>query len=141
MTLQDRILAALLNRTVTPRALYAEVRPEPAHAVDFAVRSLVKSGRIVRRCGHFGRADKALIIEARVPQRPPRLPAEPGAELTHREEEIAELTAAGRTAAELSELLKITRKTVHGHLSNIYAKLEVKGKAELKERMRARAVA
>lgn len=139
MTLQQRILAALFHHTVTPRVLYHAMRPESAEAVDHAVRSLVKDGRIVLRCGHFERTDRVAPAPGQ-PRRPTRAQAEPGAELTHREEEIAELAAEGRTARELAELLGITRKTVDGHLSNIYTKLEVRGKSQLQERMRARAL-
>jgi ATP/maltotriose-dependent transcriptional regulator MalT len=75
---------------------------------DEAVRELRRLGHRVRRAG--GDADGAL---------------------TDREQEIAELVAAGRTNREVAEQLVLSPKTVEAHLRNIYAKLGVRSRVEL----------
>jgi len=54
-----------------------------------------------------------------------------GSTLTRREREVAHLAAQGHTAREIAEHLSITERTVEGHLSNVYAKLDVASKLEL----------
>jgi DNA-binding CsgD family transcriptional regulator len=54
-----------------------------------------------------------------------------GSTLTRREREVARLAAQGNTAREIAEHLSITERTVEGHLSNVYAKLDVASKLEL----------
>jgi DNA-binding CsgD family transcriptional regulator len=44
---------------------------------------------------------------------------------------VARLAAQGHTAREIAEHLSITERTVEGHLSNVYAKLDVASKLEL----------
>jgi PAS domain S-box-containing protein len=51
--------------------------------------------------------------------------------LTARESEIATLTAAGKTTAEIAELLTVAARTVESHRYNIYRKLGVRSRAEL----------
>jgi DNA-binding NarL/FixJ family response regulator len=75
---------------------------------DGAVRELRRLGHRVRRAG--GDADGAL---------------------TDREQEIAELVAAGRTNREVAEQLVLSPKTIEAHLRNIYAKLGVRSRVEL----------
>lgn len=57
----------------------------------------------------------------------------PGAPLTVREVEIADLAASGRTARQIATHCGVSAKTVAGHLTRIYAKLEIYGKDELAE--------
>lgn len=55
-----------------------------------------------------------------------------GAEsLTPSEHRIAEMAASGRTNAEIGQALFVTVKTIEMHLTNIYRKLEITGRAEL----------
>jgi DNA-binding CsgD family transcriptional regulator len=56
-------------------------------------------------------------------------------ELTPSEHRIAELVAEGKTNKEVAAQLFITRRTVEGHLTHIYAKLGVRSRAELAHRM------
>ena len=49
--------------------------------------------------------------------------------LSPRELEVLELVAAGLTNEEIAERLCLSVRTVERHLSNIYAKLRVSGKA------------
>jgi DNA-binding CsgD family transcriptional regulator len=51
--------------------------------------------------------------------------------LSGRQREIAELVALGRSNREIAEELFLAEKTVEGHLSNIFAKLEVSSRAAL----------
>jgi DNA-binding NarL/FixJ family response regulator len=56
-------------------------------------------------------------------------PAAPVAELSARELEVLELVAAGLTNEAIAERLYVSVRTVERHLSNVYAKLGVSGKA------------
>jgi DNA-binding CsgD family transcriptional regulator/tetratricopeptide (TPR) repeat protein len=51
--------------------------------------------------------------------------------LTPSEQRIAELAAKGLTTPQIAHELYVTRKTVESHLSHIYRKLEIRGRAEL----------
>jgi pimeloyl-ACP methyl ester carboxylesterase/DNA-binding CsgD family transcriptional regulator len=61
--------------------------------------------------------------------RPATGPPTPVADLSPRELEVLELVAAGLTNQAISEQLYLSVRTVERHLSNIYAKLGVSGKA------------
>jgi len=58
--------------------------------------------------------------------------ADPAAfpELTAREREILELIAQGRSNADITATLVLSPKTVRNHVSNIFAKLQVRDRAE-----------
>jgi DNA-binding NarL/FixJ family response regulator len=62
----------------------------------------------------------------------PRPVADPAMfpELTERELEVLELVAQGRSNAEITSGLGISPKTVRNHVSNIFAKLQVRDRAE-----------
>ncbi|MFF2494819.1 response regulator [Agromyces sp. NPDC058064] len=51
-------------------------------------------------------------------------------QLTAREREILELVAAGRSNGDIAEHLFLSPKTVRNNVSNIFAKLQVSGRAE-----------
>jgi DNA-binding NarL/FixJ family response regulator len=51
-------------------------------------------------------------------------------QLTVREREILELIAAGRSNPQIAEALYLSPKTVRNNVSNIFAKLQVAGRAE-----------
>jgi pimeloyl-ACP methyl ester carboxylesterase/DNA-binding CsgD family transcriptional regulator len=64
------------------------------------------------------------------PDEAPRRGADAGvAALSRREREIMRLVAEGRTNAEIAAALVISPRTVERHLSNVYAKLRIEGKA------------
>lgn len=46
-------------------------------------------------------------------------------DLTHRELEVLKLVATGQTNRQIADVLTLSEKTVHRHLSNIFAKLDV----------------
>jgi len=60
----------------------------------------------------------------------PALPAQVFPELTVREREILVLIAQGYTNAAIAEKLVLSQKTVRNHVSNIFSKLQVTGRAE-----------
>jgi DNA-binding NarL/FixJ family response regulator len=54
----------------------------------------------------------------------------PFPELTEREREILDLVARGRSNAEITAQLVVSPKTIRNHVSNIFAKLQVRDRAE-----------
>jgi DNA-binding CsgD family transcriptional regulator len=56
-------------------------------------------------------------------------------ELTPSERRVADLVAEGRTNAEVAAALSVTVRTVETHLTHVYAKLGVRGRAELVRRL------
>lgn len=60
----------------------------------------------------------------------------PFPELTAREREVLDLVARGLTNAEIAGRLTLTDKTVRNHVSNVFAKLHVAGRAEAVARAR-----
>lgn len=66
---------------------------------------------------------------------PPRVD-EPFPELTGREREVLDLIAAGLSNAAIATRLALAGKTVANHISNIFAKLQVAGRAEAIARAR-----
>lgn len=63
--------------------------------------------------------------------RPPE-PLSPQDRLTKRETQIAALAARGLTDAKIAAQLTISEKTVGNHLNNIYRKLDINSRRELK---------
>jgi len=54
----------------------------------------------------------------------------PFPELTDREREVLDLVARGLTNAEIAKRLFLSAKTVRNHVSNVFGKLQVAGRAE-----------
>jgi len=61
---------------------------------------------------------------------PPVATPQPFPELTEREHELLHLIAQGYTNSAIAEQLVISPKTVRNHVSHIFAKLQVAGRAE-----------
>ncbi|MEW1982391.1 helix-turn-helix transcriptional regulator [Citricoccus sp. NPDC079358] len=99
--------------------------------------------------GHFEQGDLPLVRGLTAPQlrrlaeaagagrRTSPEPEEPGGEpawmveLTRREKEISRLVVVGKTNAMIARISGISVRTVEGHLYQVYAKLHLKGRAEL----------
>jgi DNA-binding NarL/FixJ family response regulator len=60
----------------------------------------------------------------------PAAPHEAFPELTAREREVLHLIAAGHSNEAIAARLVVSRKTVRNHVSNIFSKLQVAGRAE-----------
>jgi len=52
-------------------------------------------------------------------------------ELTESEAQVARLAGAGLTNREIARTLSIAVRTVEGHLSHVYTKLEIRSRTEL----------
>lgn len=65
-----------------------------------------------------------------------RRDAGPFSALTTREHEVLDLVARGLTNAEVARRLFVSDKTVRNHVSNVFAKLHVSGRAEAVARAR-----
>lgn len=61
---------------------------------------------------------------------------QPFAELTEREREILDLVARGLTNPAIARTLVLSEKTVRNHVSNVFTKLQVSGRAEAVARAR-----
>jgi DNA-binding NarL/FixJ family response regulator len=62
--------------------------------------------------------------------------AQPFGELTDREREVLDLVARGLTNQAIARRLVVSEKTVRNHVSNVFAKLQVTGRAEAVARAR-----
>ena len=67
---------------------------------------------------------------------PSRTTAQPFAELTEREREVLDLVARGLTNPAIARRLVLSEKTVRNHVSNVFTKLQVSGRAEAVARAR-----
>jgi DNA-binding NarL/FixJ family response regulator len=61
---------------------------------------------------------------------------QPFAELTEREREVLDLVARGLTNPAIARTLVLSEKTVRNHVSNVFTKLQVSGRAEAVARAR-----
>ncbi|MCS0638485.1 helix-turn-helix transcriptional regulator [Streptomyces sp. LP05-1] len=67
----------------------------------------------------------------------PQLAASPLDTLTGSERRVAALARAGVSNKKIAETLFITTRTVEMHLTNVYRKLDVRGRSELPGGLRA----
>jgi ATP/maltotriose-dependent transcriptional regulator MalT len=105
-----------------------------AHRPGLAVEQLELAYRELDACGAIRRRDEAArelrLLGQQMPRGGRRGHADAGvAALSERELEIAELVAAAKTNREIAEILFISEKTVEKHLSKVFAKLAIKGRA------------
>jgi DNA-binding NarL/FixJ family response regulator len=92
-----------------------------------AIRSIAKgeaifSPAIARRVMDYFAASPSTELRA-VPKR--SFP-----ELTERERELLNLIARGASNTQIAEMLTVSPKTVRNHISSIFSKLQVAGRAE-----------
>ncbi len=100
-------------------------RAEIGRALD-----AVAHGEVVFSAGIAGRV-QAWFAAGR-----PGAAASPFPELTEREREVLDLVARGLTNAAIARRLVVSDKTVRNHVSNVFAKLHVAGRAEAVARAR-----
>jgi DNA-binding CsgD family transcriptional regulator len=118
-------------------ALPAEVDRAVAAQFDAIDAALSLSSAPLQVCGSGGKcaiqalwrgdAERdALVLLRRVGPAPARVPASPAHQtLTAREREVLQWVAAGKTNAQIAEILSASARTIGKHLENIYAKLGV----------------
>lgn len=105
---------------------------------DAAVRELRRVHDVLSGMGAEPELDRARGQFREVGSRPPvRSSTEAGTTLTPREEEIARLVAERKSNKAVGKALGISPRTVGTHLSNIYKKLDVSGRTELGDLIRA----
>ncbi|HEU5160537.1 MAG TPA: LuxR C-terminal-related transcriptional regulator [Streptosporangiaceae bacterium] len=138
---------SLLEESVALLA-HSPARVEHAYALYDLGRSLGEAGRreearpllhesyrMAAGCGARPLAERCAAEIKRVGGRLPRaLPAGPAA-LTAQERRIAERAVAGATNREIAEELFLTLRTVEAHLTGVYRKLGITGRAQLAARL------
>jgi DNA-binding CsgD family transcriptional regulator len=114
-------------------------------------RTLLALGRPLRRAKRWGAARAALQeaeaaferlgspgwaaeVQSELARVGARRPS-PSGELTPTEQHVAELAAEGRSNKEIARALHVTVSTVEAHLSRVYAKLDVRSRAQLASRL------
>jgi DNA-binding CsgD family transcriptional regulator len=101
-----------------------------------AAEAAAASGRAYQAASEPGRAEAAWARSRALAARcegatTPVLRRVPGSPLTRREEEIAILAARGMSDSSIAAKTRISVRTVHAHLRNVYAKLGITGREEL----------
>ena len=123
---------------VATRTLVAHARGDRVVPVDEGrlLGALIPGARLVllESSNHILLSDEpawpSFLAEVRAFLGSERTPATPSMEdLSPRELEVLELVAAGLTNEAIAERLSISVRTVERHVSNVYAKLRVSGKA------------
>jgi DNA-binding CsgD family transcriptional regulator len=103
-----------------------------------SAREVLEQGiDLAARCEAFAlveRAREELIVAG---ARPRRLMFSGIEGMTASERRVAEMAAAGMKNKEIAQTLFVTLKTVEGHLSNVYRKLDITSRAELADRLAA----
>jgi DNA-binding CsgD family transcriptional regulator len=102
-----------------------------------AARDVLRDGMdLAHRCAAAPLADRA-GDELRAVGARPRRPAQSGTDaLTASERRVAELAAAGMSNKQIAQALFVTLRTVEMHLSNAYAKLQIRSREGLTRALR-----
>ncbi len=112
----------LLDPSTSSGQSQAEERVEALEHLDFAIgefRDMKMQPSLERALSHRG------TLEAL----PAKVPAYP-AGLSEREVEVLRLVAQGKTNREIADELVLSQRTVQRHIANIYAKIDVRNRAE-----------
>ena len=94
---------------------------------------------LAQRCGATALSRRAHDELVAAGARPRRLIVSGVEALTASERRVADLAADGLTNREIAQALFVTEKTVEGHLSHVYMKLDVKSRSQLPAALGARA--
>lgn len=91
----------------------------------------VYRGQVAEAFERTGRPDEAAAVRRGTEQRPasPTAPAYPDG-LSEREVQVLRLIAAGRTTKEIAADLIVSVATVERHITNLYTKIDARGRAE-----------
>jgi DNA-binding CsgD family transcriptional regulator len=130
------LLARSPARVEHARALYdlGRILGESGRRED-ARPMLHESYRLAAGCGARPLADRCVAEIKRVGGRRPRAPLAGPAALTLQERRIAERAVAGSTNREIAEELFLTLRTVETHLTGVYRKLGIAGRAQLADHL------
>lgn len=115
---------ALPERAACERAV-ARTRGELG---DEGFRTVVTEGRAMTPAEALAEVEAALGRAA--PSPPAASTPEVPASLSPREAEILQLIAAGRTNREIADALYLSVRTVERHVTNLYAKIGARGRAD-----------
>ncbi len=125
--LESRPLLAHSRRDYAAMLLARGARNDRARARDLLERALAT----YRQLGmerHAARAEE-LLAERQLGSTPQPEPTFP-AGLTRREVDVLRLIASGKTNREIGEELVLSVRTVERHITNLYGKIEARGKAD-----------
>jgi DNA-binding CsgD family transcriptional regulator len=101
-------------------------------------RELLERGLdLAHRCGATALTDRARAELGATGARPRRLVLTGIDSLTPSERRVAELAAGGMTNREVAQTLFVTARTVESHLTNVYRKLEIASRDELRRHLGA----
>ena len=120
--------AAPFERALTLLAL-AELRTVEDNRTE-ATRLLTEARAIGQPLGAAPLLARAEALAAQLAARPAPVPVPAGPQLSPREVEVVRLVAAGRSNPEIAAALFISPRTVTTHLTHIFDKLDVEGRAE-----------
>lgn len=102
-----------------------------------ARRHLRKAIELATRCGYPMLSERARRLLVTAGGRMPQLASSPVDSLTDSERKIAVLAKGGVSNREIAEALFVTPRTVEMHLTNVYRKLDVRGRADLPAQLAA----
>lgn len=154
MTLQERVLEALGERALTPKALYLAMSNDSAPAIDCALGALMRGNYVTFELGHYQRTKRKMPtpksapplisnagsvvapittstpISALQPKLVPQVktppPVAPADPLTKREREIFDLIAGGLSNAEAGARLRLSAGCISYYLCTARKKLGIK---------------
>jgi DNA-binding NarL/FixJ family response regulator len=90
---------------------------------------LDESVAIAQELGIRPLAERVLALQERAVSPPETPPTYPDS-LTQREVEVLRLIAAGQSNSDIAEDLFLSVRTIERHISNIYAKINARGRAD-----------
>ncbi len=73
--------------------------------------------------------ERVAALQERAESLPAKAPEYPGG-LTEREVEVLQLVALGKTNREIANELVLSQRTIQRHISNLYAKIDVRNRSE-----------
>ncbi len=96
---------------------------------------LDRARELARACGAAGLAERTVRELRAAGARPTQRPRVGVRALTPSERNVAELAASGLTTREIAHELYVTPKTVEGHLTRIFRKLNIDSRSELEGKL------
>ena len=132
LTLTDHRAERLAAQIDTDLALLLSFQPGPESSTE-AVALLREAEHYAAREDLFPLQARVRSILERLGEQPMRIRSETWASLTTTEQKAARLAADGLTNRQIAEQLGVSVKAVEWHLTHVYRKLEISGRAGLPE--------